>query len=232
MPTHPTALTDHNTFHGEVYRQAFSGNRLKQLLEQKTGVNLDDCANEQGILDFNLLCERGLQLLPKVEFEVILQQSVIKQFADNALWRFLKRHFNLDLAIPFITGYWTKAALKGNLIVTTGHKAYADQISGMTTTPFTAMAYGTGTNAAAAGDTALQTEVARAAATITSQTTSTTGDTAQWVHTFTAAGTQAITEEGLLNNNTSGGILLARQVFSAVNMVVNDTIQFTHKIQS
>lgn len=227
-----TPLTDHNAIHGEVYRQAFSGSRLKQLLEQKTGVNLDDCANEQGIIDFNLLCAKGLSLLPKAEFKVLLDQSIIKQFADNALWRFLKRNFNLDIAIPFITGYWTKAALKGNLIVTTGHKAYADQISGMTTTPFTAMAYGTGTTAAAAGDTALEAEVARGAATITSQTTTTPGDTAQWVKTFTAAGTVVVTEEGLLNNNTSGGILLARQVHSAVNMVVNDTLQYTHKITS
>jgi len=58
------------------------------------------------------------------------------------------------------------------------------------------LAYGTGTTAAAAADTALQTEVARAAATITRITTSKTNVTCQWVHTITAGVTQAITEGG------------------------------------
>lgn len=218
---------------GTVYRQAYSASRLKELLEAKLGVNMDSCMDEKGVIDFNVLCDVAFAMgISRDDFAVLLKKSVKKQFADNFIWRFLRRNFNLDLAIPFITGYYTVKAVKGNLIVSTGHKAYADQIGGTTTTAFTAMAYGTGTTAAAAGDTALQTEVARAAATITNTTTSTTGDTEQWVHTFTAGGTQAITEEGLLNNNSSGGILLAHQVFSAVNMVTNDTLQFTHKIQS
>ena len=92
--------------------------------------------------------------------------------------------------------------------------------------------YGTGTTAAASGDTALQTEVARGAATISRVTTSTTNDTAQYVRVFTAAATQAITEEGLLDNNSSDGNLLAHQVFSAINMVSGGICQFTYKIQS
>lgn len=232
MRTPSVAITNKIAPAGEVYRQSYSGSRLKELLEKKTGVNLDDCCNEQGIIDFNALCARGLSLLPKAEFTAILQKSIKKQFADNFLWRFLKRHFDLDIAIPGLTGYWSATALKCNLVVNVGHKAYADQISGLTTAPFTAMAYGTGAVAADVTDTALGAEVARAAATITSQTTDVAGDTAQWVHTFTAPGTQAITEEGILDNNTSGGKLLARNVFSAVNMVINDVLTFTHKIKS
>lgn len=218
--------------HGVVLRQVFSGSKLMALVEKEAGVSLAMCQDARGIINFDALCEAGIQLLGKERFAELKEQSLKKQFADNRLWRFLKKHFNIDLAIAGITGHYTTEALKGNLVVTTGHAAYAGQISGVTTAPFTAMAYGTGAVAAAAGDTALGAEVSRGAATITRVTTTTTNDTAQWVKTFTAPGNQAITEEGLFDNNTSGGILLARQVFSAINMVLNDTVQFTHKIQS
>lgn len=220
--------------YGVVLRRTYSASKLKLELEQLCGVNLDGCyKNAQGLIDFNVLCEMGMKLVGRERFAEILERSVKKQFADNMIWRFLKKHFNLDVAIPGITGYYSKAALKANLIVNTGHKMYADRIGGTNGQgAATAMAYGTGTNAAAAGDTSLQTEVARAAATITNQTTSTTGDTERWVYTFTAAGTQTVTEEGLLDNNTSGGTLLARNVFSGIPMLANDTIQFTHNIQS
>ena len=218
---------------GVATRRLYSGDKLKALLEAKYHVNLDACLNSQGAIDFNALCLMAFDLgISKEEFKKLLDKSAKKMFAGNFLWKFLRVYFNLDLAIPFVTGYYTSKAIKANLIVTTGHKAYADQIGGTTSAAFTAMAYGTGSSGPAAGDTTLGTEVARAAATITNTNTSTTGDTEQWVHTFTAGGAQAITEEGILNNNTSGGILLARQVFTAVNMVLNDTIQFTHKIQS
>lgn len=227
-----SGMKDTNQPHGMVYRRTFSGQKLKDLLEKKTGLNFNSSINSKGIIDFDGLCSMALSIMSKKEFEPILEASVKKQFADNFIWRFLKRNFKIDLAIPFLTGYYSTAPLKGNLITTVGHKIFADQVGGTTTTPVTAMAYGTGVVAAAIGDTALGTEVARGAATVTNTTTTTTGDTEQWVKTFTAAGTQAITEEGLLDNNTSGGKLLARQVFSAINMILNDTVQFTHKIQS
>lgn len=218
---------------GEVYRQAYSSQTLKELLEAKFHVNLNSSMNSQGVIDFNALCAMAFDLgITKEEFKTLLDKSRKKLFADNALWRFLKKNFDLDLAIPFLTGYYTTRALKGNLVTNAGHAGYAGQIGGSTSTAFTAMAYGTGTTAAAVTDTALQTEVARAASTISRVTTSVTNDTFRSVHTFTAGGTQAITEEGLLDNNVSGGNLLAHQVFSAVNMVLNDTLQFTHSIQS
>jgi hypothetical protein len=222
---------------GEVYRQAYSGDIMKKLLEKELGLNFDASyvryVNGKGVIDFNVLCAMAFDAgISKEDFKRIRDKSIKKQFADNYLWRFFKKNFNKDIAIPFITGHYTTKALKGNLVTNAGHAGYSGQISGVTSTAFTAMAYGTGTTAAAATDTALQTEISRAAATITQQTTSTTNDTAQWVHTFTAGGSQAVTEEGILDNNSSGGHLLAHQVFSAVNMVLNDTIQFTHKIQS
>lgn len=124
-----------------------------------------------------------------------------------------------------------------NLVVSVGKKRAADLLGG-TNTPatMTALAIGTGTNAAAAGDTALQTEITtqggqRHAATVTNITTTTTGDTEQWQWTWTFTGSFAVTEEGILDNNASGGTLLARNTFSAVNVVSGDSLQVTHKIQ-
>lgn len=86
---------------------------------------------------------------------------------------------------------------------------------------------GTGTNAEAVGDTALQTATGIARATGTqSQPTS---DVYRSVGTITYDGTYAITEHGLFSA-ASAGTLLDRTVFTAVNVVNNDQIQFTFNI--
>lgn len=159
-----------------------------------------------------------------------------KMFKENFLWKFMHELFNIDLVIPFVTGYYTTKAISRNLITSVGLAVVAGQINGATTAPVTAIAIGTGTNAANASDTTLQTETTtnggqRGAATASRVTTAITNDTAQWVKTFTFTGSFAITEEGLLDNNTSGGNLLARQVFSAVNVASGDSLQITHKVQ-
>lgn len=161
--------------------------------------------------------------------------KVKPMFQWNFLGKFINKHFHLDLRIPFVTGVWTTKPVVDNLVTTVGKGIIAGQLNGVTTTPVTCIAIGTGTSAAAAGDTELGTEITtnggeRGAATCTRQQTTTANDTAQWVKTFTFTGSFAVTEEGLLDNNTSGGNLLARQVFSAVNVVSGDTLQITHKV--
>lgn len=101
--------------------------------------------------------------------------------------------------------------------------------------PFTRIALGTGTSAAADTDTQLVAEIitsggARAAAACSAITTDTAGDTAQLqkTFTFTDGGVFAITESGVLDD-ASGGILLARQVFSAINVASGDSLQVTWK---
>jgi hypothetical protein len=59
-------------------------------------------------------------------------------------------------------------------------------------------------------------------------TTDVTNDTAQLVYTFTVTGTAAVTESGVFNA-ASSGVLLARQVFSAINVVNGDSLQITWK---
>lgn len=122
-----------------------------------------------------------------------------------------------------------------NLIVSAGKAGIASRINGAgSEAAFTYLAVGTGTTAAAAGDTTLQTELAtsglsRVNATATRVTTTVTNDTAQLQTTFTVTGTQAVTEAGILNA-ASSGTLLSRQVFSAINVVNGDSLQLTYKV--
>lgn len=158
--------------------------------------------------------------------------KVKPMFRENFLWKLIRKHFNLDLQIPFLFGFWTDSIVKRNTITTVGKKASADQIGGTTTTPFTAIAIGVGTpSATALGSECTTNGGSRGAATVTNETTTLTGDTERWVKTFTFTGSLALTEEGIFNNNTSGGIMLASQTFSAVNVVNTDTLQVTHNIK-
>lgn len=155
-----------------------------------------------------------------------------KLFKENAIWRFFKKFFDIDLVIPFVTGIFTYELIKRNTITTVGKKASADQIGGTTTAPFTAIAIGVGTpSATALGSESTTNGGTRGAATVTNTTTTLTGDTEQWAKTFTFTGALALTEEGVFNNNTSGGIMLASQTFSVVNVVNTDTLAITHQIK-
>lgn len=123
-----------------------------------------------------------------------------------------------------------------NLVVSAGKALAAGLLNSALATPAKYIAIGTGTTAAAAGDTALQTEIttgggARALATTLDRVTTTvTNDTARAILTFSFTSSFAVTEAGLLDA-TSGGNLLCRQVFSAVNVVNGDSLQITWKIQ-
>lgn len=123
-----------------------------------------------------------------------------------------------------------------NLITDAGKAGVAGLINGVITDFFDYIAIGTGTTAAAAGDTTLQTEIttgggARALATLTRVTTTVTNDTAQFVLTFAFTATFAVTEAGVLSASAAG-TLLCRQVFSAVNVVSGDSLQVTYKVKA
>jgi hypothetical protein len=121
-----------------------------------------------------------------------------------------------------------------NLIVDAGLAGMASRLNGAgAEAAFTYLAVGTGTTAAAAGDTGLGTEItdsglARAAATATRETTTATNDTATLDKTWTASATKAVTECGAFNA-ASAGTLLGRQVFAAINMTSGNSLQITYK---
>lgn len=139
--------------------------------------------------------------------------------------------------IPLLFGYWSAEMRVSNLIVNAGAAAVAGIISGATAHPvFQYVAVGTGTASAAAADTALNAEIldsglARGTATVSRVTTDVTNDTAQLVLSFSVTGTKAVTESGVFNHiGTAVGTMLARQTFSAINVVNGDTLQITWKI--
>lgn len=203
---------------------------------------------------YHTLLDLNIRLKPRTTFELneifkealdlgvgewylfeLLETCVKPMFKGNRLWKFIYKNFGKDLKITFITGHWTTNPIEDNLVTNAGLAIGSGQINGVTTAPVTAIAIGTGTTAANAADTALETEITtnggqRGAATTSRETDTVTNDAAQWVKTFNFTGSFAVTEEGLLDNNTSGGNLLARQVFTAVNVVSGDSLQITHQV--
>lgn len=141
------------------------------------------------------------------------------------------------LQIPFLTGNFVYSKNIRNLITNAGFAGVASRINGDgAEAAFTYIAVGTGATAANAADTTLQTETAasgltRASATASRVTTTQTNDTAQLLKSFSVTGTVAVTESGVLNAS-SNGVLLCRQVFSAINVVNGDTLQITWKIKA
>ncbi len=170
--------------------------------------------------------------LTKSHLNFLLDSAAKPLFKTNFIWKFLKEHFELDLRIPLLLGYWTLAPLKMNTVTDVGKSISAGQVGGVTTAPVTAIAIGVGTpSTTALGSESTTNGGSRGAATTSRVTTTVTNDTAQWVKTFTFTGSLALTEEGLFDNNTSGGNMLASQSFSAVNVVNTDTLQVTHKVK-
>ena len=87
---------------------------------------------------------------------------------------------------------------------------------------------GTGTNAEAVGDTALQTPTAESRDSGT-QIEGSTANIYKTVATHTFAGTFAITEHGIFSA-TSTGTLWDRSKFSPINVVSNDRIEWTYEL--
>ena len=122
-----------------------------------------------------------------------------------------------------------------NTITNTGLAAIAGLAGNVgSQVAFTYLAVGTGTTASAVTDTALETEItdsglARAAATVTRETTTVTNDTLQLVYTWTASGAKNVSEAGMFND-ASAGIMLGHQVFTALPIISSDILKFTYQI--
>ena len=187
---------------------------------------------------------RGRFSIPhNVKYRILDKDGNAKPiFQENALCRYLvgKTGWRSPLWIngwyarllaPFL-GFWAMERDVSNLVTDAGKAGIASRINGSGgEAAFTYIAMGTGTAAANAADTTLQTELStsglsRANSTVSRVTTDVTNDTARLVNTFSVTGTVAVTESGVLNAS-SGGVLGARQVFTAVNVVNGDSLQTT-----
>ena len=112
-----------------------------------------------------------------------------------------------------------------NLVVDTGLAFIASRMKDASATAMSHMELGTGTTAAAAGNTALETIISGSRTAITSTTV--TSNAVAYVASFAAGtGTGAVTEAGILNG-ASGGTLLCRTVFSVVNKGASDSMTIT-----
>ena len=158
-------------------------------------------------------------------------------FQENRFFRFLIKYGILSpnfIKIPLLFGTWGNVKVVDNLVTNAGKAIVAGLMTGDVTNFFDYIAVGTGTTGAALTDTTLETETAdsglsRAASTNSRVTTDVTNDTAQFAKTFTVTGTKAVTESGVFDASSTGG-LLARQTFSAINVVSGDSLTITWKV--
>lgn len=110
-----------------------------------------------------------------------------------------------------------------NLVVNVGKDFVASRMVAATATVMSDMAIGSGTTAAAAGDTTLQSELGR----VTLASASATGAVVTYTASFPAGtATGAITEAGIFNAAVAG-TMLCRTVFSVVNKGANDSMSVT-----
>lgn len=190
----------------------------------------DKDGNLKPIFTDNKLNVALLKLVRKFVKEPIAPEGGVKPGLLNHLAAY-------GLRIPLLTGSYGMSRNISNLMTNAGFASVASRINGSGgEAAHTYIAVGTGTTAAAAADTTLQTEsttngLARANSTASRVTTTQTNDTAQLVNTFAVTGTVAVTESGVLNA-ASVGSLLCHQVFSAINVVNGDSLQITWKVQA
>lgn len=182
--------------------------------------------------------ESNLKIRGFQELQVIKADGTVrKQFQEYKPFAWVTKNVGFSLPrVPFVTGRMVDKVCTENLITNAGLAAIADLIGGVTPiAAFDYIAVGTGTTAAAAGDTTLETEItdsglARAQdASPTRSTTTQTNDTLEINYSWSVTGTKAVTEMGLLNA-ASSGTLVGRNVFAAVNVANGDTLNGTYKI--
>jgi hypothetical protein len=186
----------------------------------------------------NILPKAKFGLNENVEYQLRDKEGNLKQlFQPNKFYMWLLKRglVSPNLTSPLFGHFSTKLVIS-NFITTVGVAGIAARINGSgSPAAYTYIALGVGTAAAADADTQLASEIttsggARVSASVSVVTTDTAGDTAQLQNTFnfTSGGTFAITESGVLNA-ASTGTLLARQVFSAINVASGDSLQVTWK---
>lgn len=172
-----------------------------------------------------------------VRYQLRDKDGNIKQlFAPNWLFvKLLKLGWAKPTSRSWFLGSFQDSMVISNLVTNAGMAGVAGRINGSgSPAAFTYIAIGTGVVAADPTDTTLGTESSgngadRAAATVSLVTTDVANDTARLVKTFTFTGSFALTESGIFNA-ASTGTLLARQVFSAINVISGDSLQITWDI--
>lgn len=110
-------------------------------------------------------------------------------------------------------------------LTATGREITARRINGLGSKP-DVLRWGTGTEAALDGNTALGNQSTESATSVTSSvvTTTTTNDTYRVVGTLTSNSIQVITEAGLFDGSNN---LFIRANFDGISLQQGDSVQFT-----
>jgi len=117
-----------------------------------------------------------------------------------------------------------------NLIVNTGLAYIASRMVGTAKNVMSHMAVGSGTTAAAAGNTGLEAGLGSRKSLDSTTIAGSNNEQVVYVATFAAGeGTGAVTEAGIFNASTSGD-MLCRTVFSVVNKAASDSMVITWTI--
>lgn len=117
-----------------------------------------------------------------------------------------------------------------NLVVNTGLAYIISRMVGTAKAVMSHMALGSGTTAAAAGDTALESQLGSRVALDSTTISGSNNEKVVYVCTFAAgSGTGAVTEAGIFNASTAGD-MLCRTVFAVVNKAADDTMEITWTI--
>lgn len=211
-----------------MIKNIFSARPRFRIKENFTYQLKDANGNAKKMFQANTLGRLFLSLFRLLYNEPIEKTANGSQVKNN----FLAKLAAYGLRIPHFTGNWVTSMTISNLITDAGKAGVASRINGAgSEAAFTYLAIGIGATAANAADTTLGSEITtnggqRAAATASRVTTDVTNDTARLVLTYSFTGTFAVTEAGALNAS-SAGVLLNRQVFTAVNVISGDSLQVT-----
>ncbi len=174
----------------------------------------------------------------------------IKRTWYGALLALIFFGVGLAEASPGIRGYSPRSNIESNpwnsirwltnyatVFTTAGLGWLTTKIDESVQTPGGYVGWGTGTHTAVIADTALTTEdtggsptYARVDATRSIVTTTKTNDTVQYVSSITSNGTKTIKEAATFTASTSGTMLIYGD-FTGIDVLVNDIIQFTFKLQ-
>jgi hypothetical protein len=138
----------------------------------------------------------------------------------------LKAKGTLDIVVRGPDGKIKDEKKVNNLIVDTGLDYIASRMKDATATAMSHMAVGTGSTAAAAGDTTLGTELDRNALTSTTVTNNAIAYVCSWA---AGDGTGSLTEAGIFNA-ASAGTMLCRTVFGTVTKGASDSMTITWTI--
>lgn len=137
----------------------------------------------------------------------------------------LKANGQLHVVLTGPDGQVKEDHLLKNLVVATGLNFIVNRMKDAVAPVMSHMTLGSGTTAAAAGDTTLEAEIAGARVELTSTTV--TANQITYIASFAAGvGTGAVTEAGTFNNST-GGTMLCRTVFPVVNKQSGDSMTVT-----